>query len=97
MATELQHTINFLEDLKFNNNREWFNDNRKRYEAARDAFEVLVADIMRQFAPVENLGKTAAKDCLFRINRDVRFTKDKSPYKTNFGAQIGRASCRERV
>ena len=89
MPANLQTTLTFLEDLKFNNNREWFNANRKRYDEARAAFESLVADVMGQFKPVEDLGKTAVKDCIFRINRDVRFSKDKSPYKTNLGALIG--------
>ena len=89
MPANLQTALSFLEDLKFNNNREWFTANRKRYDESRGAFEALVADVMGQFAPVEDLGKTAAKDCIFRINRDVRFTKDKSPYKTNLGALIG--------
>ena len=89
MPANLQPALRFLEDLKFNNNREWFNDNRKRYDEARAAFEALVADVMAQFKPVDDLGKTAVKDCIYRINRDVRFTKDKSPYKTNFGALIG--------
>lgn len=89
MAYDLDTVIRFLEDLRFNNNREWFNTNRKTYERARTAFEELVKDVMSQFATVEDLGKTTVKDCIFRINRDVRFSKDKSPYKTNFGALIG--------
>jgi uncharacterized protein (TIGR02453 family) len=89
MPANLQSALSFLEDLKFNNNREWFNANRKRYDESRAAFEVLVADVMSQFAPVEDLDKTAVKDCIFRINRDVRFTKDKSPYKSNLGALVG--------
>jgi uncharacterized protein (TIGR02453 family) len=89
MTPDLLSAINFLEDLRFNNSREWFNANRKRYDEARGAFEALVAEVMDQFAPVEDLGKTTVKDCIFRINRDVRFSKDKSPYKTNFGALIG--------
>ena len=89
MPANLQIALAFLEDLKFNNSREWFNANRKRYDESRAAFEALVADVMGRFAPIEDLGKTTAKDCIFRINRDVRFTKDKSPYKTNLGALIG--------
>lgn len=89
MTPDLLSAINFLEDLRFNNSREWFNANRKRYDEARGAFEALVAEVMDQFAPVEDLGKTTVKDCIFRVNRDVRFSKDKSPYKTNFGALIG--------
>jgi uncharacterized protein (TIGR02453 family) len=89
MPANLQTALNFLEDLKFNNNREWFTANRKRYDEARAIFEALVADVMSQFAPIEDLGKTAVKDCIYRINRDVRFSKDKTPYKTNLGALIG--------
>lgn len=89
MPANLQPALTFLEDLKFNNNREWFNDNRKRYDEARGAFEALVNEVIAQFKPVEDLGQLTAKDCIFRINRDVRFSKDKSPYKTNLGALIG--------
>ncbi len=89
MPQNLQFTIDFLEELRFNNNKTWFDENRKRYEQARAAFEALVSDIIQHFAPVEDLGKTAAKDCMFRINRDVRFSKDKTPYKLNMGALIG--------
>jgi uncharacterized protein (DUF2461 family) len=50
MPENLVSALSFLEDLKFNNNRDWFNDNRKRYDAAREAVETFVADVMRQFA-----------------------------------------------
>jgi len=90
MPQNLAKAFSFLEDLKFNNNREWFNANRKRYDEARGAAEALGAEIISQFKPVEDLDKTAAKDCFYRINRDIRFSKDKSPYKTNFGALIGK-------
>jgi uncharacterized protein (TIGR02453 family) len=90
MSADLQHTLSFLEDLRFNNRRDWFEANRKRYEAARAAAESLVTEILAQFKPVEDVGATAAKDCFFRLNRDVRFSKDKSPYKTNFGIVLGK-------
>jgi len=84
-------TLNFLAALKQNNHRDWFEKNRKRYEAAKADFEEFTAKVLAQ------LGKTDAgithlqpKDCLFRINRDVRFSKDKSPYKTNFGMGISK-------
>jgi uncharacterized protein (TIGR02453 family) len=89
MPANLQTTLSFLEDLRFNNNKTWFDANRKRYEEARGNVEALVADIIGQFAPVEDLGKTTAKECLYRINRDIRFSKDKTPYKINFGILIG--------
>ncbi|MCC7465348.1 MAG: DUF2461 domain-containing protein [Saprospiraceae bacterium] len=85
-------TLQFLKDLAANNNREWFQANKSRYEAA-------LAN-MKQFAQaVENvLGETDHLEPanLFRIYRDVRFSKDKSPYKNNFGLGISRATKRLR-
>lgn len=89
MPQNLQFALDFLEDLRFNNNKTWFDENRKRYDQARAYFEALVTDVIDHFSGIEDLGKTTAKDCIFRINRDVRFSKDKTPYKSNFGALIG--------
>jgi uncharacterized protein (TIGR02453 family) len=84
-------TIKFLRDLNKNNNKPWFDKNRKVYEAARADFASLVQAAIdlhgRKDPSIRNL---LAKDCMFRINRDVRFSKDKSPYKTNFGASINK-------
>lgn len=90
MSHDLQFTFSFLEDLRFNNNKTWFDENRKRYDQARAHFEALVGDVLQQFAPVEDVGKTIVKECVFRINRDVRFSKDKSPYKPNMSAVIAK-------
>lgn len=90
MPENLQFTLDYLLDLRFNNNKPWFDENRKRYQQAMANFEALVADIIRQFKPVEDLGDTTVKECLFRINRDIRFTKDKTPYKSHFSAHIGK-------
>ena len=85
-------TIKFLKDLKKNNNKPWFDTNRKLYEAAKANFAAFVQEVInlhgKNDASIKDL---LAKDCMFRINRDVRFSKDKSPYKTNFGASINRA------
>lgn len=89
MPQNLQFTLDFLEELRFNNNKTWFDENRERYDQARINVEELITDIIAHFASIEDLGKTTAKDCLFRINRDVRFSKDKTPYKLNMGALIG--------
>lgn len=84
-------TLQFLKGLKQNNVKEWFDANRKAYDAARADFTSLVANVIAQFGKKdETIAALQAKDCLFRINRDVRFSKDKSPYKTNFGASIAR-------
>ncbi|HEY6975079.1 MAG TPA: DUF2461 domain-containing protein [Chitinophagaceae bacterium] len=84
-------TVKFLKDLKKNNNREWFEANRKRYETAKKDFENLVQKVIEIHSRKDDkLASLKAKDCMFRINRDIRFSKDKSPYKTNFGASINK-------
>ncbi|MBD0331658.1 MAG: DUF2461 domain-containing protein [Chitinophagaceae bacterium] len=82
-------TIRFLKQLKKNNSRNWFEAHRAQYEAARIDFQnfiqLVIDDLERKDATIAGL---MARDCMFRINRDIRFSKDKSPYKTNFGASI---------
>lgn len=84
-------TIKFLKDLKKNNNKPWFEKNRKVYEAAKADFaDFIQAVIDRHGKNDSTIKEQIAKNCLFRINRDVRFAKDKSPYKSNMGASINR-------
>lgn len=82
-------TLKFIKDLKKNNNKAWFDDNRKKYEDAKADFicfvENLIAAVSKFDPAVSSL---KPKECIFRINRDVRFSKDKSPYKTNMGTYI---------
>ena len=79
--------LNFLKKLQKNNNKEWMDAHRAEYEAARDAFKELVSKLLEEVIKVDKeLAGLAPKDCIFRINRDIRFSKDKTPYKTNFGA-----------
>jgi uncharacterized protein (TIGR02453 family) len=81
--------IGFLRKLKANNQREWFQSNKPDYEKARKQFEALLNSLIpeiRKFDPT--IGMLTPKDCVFRINRDIRFSADKSPYKTNMGAYI---------
>ncbi len=84
-----QHTLTFLKDLKKNNSKEWFDIHRPQYEIAKTNFrefiDELIAGISKSDPAVKHL---EAKNCVFRINRDVRFAKDKSPYKNNMGASI---------
>lgn len=79
----------FLSDLKENNYKEWFHENKARYQTAKKEFEQflthVIADISQFDSSVKNL---EPKHCIFRINRDIRFSNDKSPYKTNFGGFI---------
>jgi uncharacterized protein (TIGR02453 family) len=84
-------TLKFLKDLKQNNVKEWFDAHRTAYDAARTDFTHLVATVIERYGKEdEAIAPLQAKDCLFRINRDVRFSKNKAPYKTNFGASITR-------
>ncbi len=83
--------INFLNDLGENNHKDWFDANRSRYEALRKDWigflSLLLVDLQKIDSGLIGL---EAKSCIFRINKDVRFSKDKSPYKTNFGALMNR-------
>ena len=80
-------TLTFLSGLKLNNEREWFNNNRSRYEEARKNFEAFIQAVIGEIVKFDPIYKgLEAKSCIFRINRDTRFSHDKSVYKTNFGA-----------
>ena len=82
-------TIKFLKELKKNNNKPWFETNRKSYEAAKEDYISLIDSVIAAISKFdEPIGNLKAKECIFRINRDVRFSKDKSPYKSNMGAFI---------
>ena len=84
-------TLKFLKDLKKNNNKPWFEVHRKEYESAKIDFAAFIQNVIDKHSKSDPTIKSlVAKDCMFRINRDVRFSKDKSPYKTNMGAYINR-------
>src|SRR5687768_16744933 len=84
-------TLTFLKALKKNNNKPWFDAHRAEYEAARIDFrnfiQLVIDALQKKDTTITGL---TARDCLFRINRDIRFSKDKTPYKSNFGASIKR-------
>ncbi len=83
-----QDTYQFLTALQQNNNREWFEKNRKSYLKAKEDFEAFVNLLIKNIGQYENLTDLAAKKCVFRINRDIRFSRDKTPYKKNMSAVI---------
>lgn len=86
-----QHSIDFLRDLAENNNREWFNENKPRYEKARKNFEVFATDLLTYLQSIDPaLANIEIKQCLYRIYRDVRFSKNKDPYKTHFGCYMAK-------
>jgi uncharacterized protein (TIGR02453 family) len=89
MKTINKSTLDFLKLIKKNNNREWIQANRPAYLAAKENFESFVQEIIDQLVDFDPIIKgLEAKNCIYRINRDIRFSNDKSPYKTNFGAFI---------
>lgn len=86
-----ESTFAFLRKLAANNNREWFTENRALYDSARENFVEFCDEVLLEVKAFEpSFYDTQIKDCIFRINRDVRFSKDKSPYKTHLAAGFGR-------
>jgi uncharacterized protein (TIGR02453 family) len=84
-------TIQFLKKLEKNNTKPWFDANRHLYESAKADFLALTAAVLKETAKFdESIVHLQPKECVFRINRDVRFSKNKAPYKTNMGMSIAR-------
>lgn len=84
-------TLGFLKDLKKNNTKEWFDANRKRYETVKEDFAALTHDVIQKLGKKDPfIASLQARDCTFRMNRDVRFSKNKDPYKTNMGMYLSR-------
>ncbi len=84
-------TLKFLKDLKKNNTKEWFDDNRKVYENAKNDFLEFTQHLINGVSKFDNnilKANLEPKNCITRLNRDVRFSNDKSPYKINFFAMI---------
>ena len=81
--------LNFFKELAANNNKDWFDENRKRYETVvREPFKVFVADVIAEIHKIDPSISIEPKDAIFRINRDIRFSKDKTPYKLHVGAVV---------
>nr|WP_321407439.1 DUF2461 domain-containing protein [uncultured Carboxylicivirga sp.] len=81
----------FLTQLKSNNTREWFQENKSFYQKAKSSFEKSVSELIALIHSMDDsIGPLEPKDCVFRIFRDTRFSKNKTPYKTNMGAYIVR-------
>ncbi len=84
-------TFQFLKDLERNNNREWFNDHKKTYQQAQQNFIFFINELISSLTQIEpDWQGLTAKDCIFRIYRDIRFSKNKQPYKDHFGAHIAK-------
>jgi len=84
-------TVSFLKELKRNNNKTWFDNHKAKFLSAKNDFENFVQEIIKVISAFDNdIKDLQAKNCTFRINRDIRFSKDKTPYKTNMGASFNR-------
>lgn len=81
--------MTFLENIRDNNNRPYFQEHKKDYETAKADFEEIVNYMIEELRAADpSLEPMTAKDCLYRFYRDTRFSEDKSPYKRHFGAFI---------
>ncbi|MEX2232035.1 MAG: DUF2461 domain-containing protein [Cyclobacteriaceae bacterium] len=84
---KLDFILKFLKDIARHNDREWFEKNKGRYLEAKSSFEEVVAAVLKELIKLDpGLAGLNPKKLPFRIYRDVRFSKDKRPYKTNMGA-----------
>lgn len=81
--------ISFLSNLKANNNKAWFDANRETYDTLRKKWIDFAGLLIKKIGAFDkSIAVLEPKNCIFRINKDIRFSKDKSPYKTNFGINL---------
>jgi uncharacterized protein (TIGR02453 family) len=84
-----RESLQFLADLEANNATEWMHANKKRYESYKKDYHAFIGSLLEVMKPLDvSLDPLEIKNCTFRINRDIRFSKDKSPYKTNMGVWL---------
>ena len=90
-----KETLGFFRKLKKNNNKAWFDDHRAEYEAAKADLEGFIQRVIDDFSRYDkDLSGLHARQCLYRINRDIRFSKDKTPYKNHLAASLDRGGKR---
>ena len=90
MSNFTKDFLNFFTELNENNNREWFTENKERYEnSVKKPFEHFVQDMIYRIHEDDESVMVTPKECIFRIYRDIRFSNDKTPYKTFTSAVIG--------
>lgn len=91
METVKKSTLDFLTGIERNNNRDWFMENRSLYLEAKNNFESFVQELINKIITFDPILKgLEVKNCVYRLNRDIRFSNDKSPYKSHLGAFIVR-------
>ncbi|MCB0401798.1 MAG: DUF2461 domain-containing protein [Flavobacteriales bacterium] len=96
MATITKENFNFLKQLKQNNNRDWFNKNKAVYEQQHENTIAFADSLLHELSKHDHIETPSGKKSLFRIYRDVRFSKDKSPYKTHWAGGFKRATAQLR-
>lgn len=88
--SHISEILKFLTELRTNNNREWFTAHKQHYEALRASWLNDLQQLITIMSSYDqSLCNIQAKDCAYRIYRDIRFSPDKTPYKTHFGAVLG--------
>ena len=87
--SDLRKILSFLDALRLNNNREWFNAHKEEYRATQSLFDAIVERLIAELQRLDSsLGMLSVRDCTYRIYRDTRFSPDKTPYKTHMSAYI---------
>lgn len=87
----MEEILSFLRDIERNNNREWFNANKDRYLKVRDKWNMFCEELIAEIGKFDtDIAPLTLRDCTYRIYRDTRFSKDKSPYKTHFGVFLAK-------
>lgn len=87
----MKEILDFLRDLDNNNHREWFNANKDRYQEVLKKWYAFCESLITEIGRFDkDIAPLTIKDCTYRIYRDTRFSKDKSPYKTHFGAFLAK-------
>src|SRR5690349_8634042 len=89
--------VDFFKELSKNNSADWFAANRKRYEqSVKEPFAQFVGEVIRQVQKIDPEVKIKPGDAITRINKDIRFSKDKTPYNTHVGAVISKAGKKDK-
>ncbi|WP_299433472.1 DUF2461 domain-containing protein [uncultured Aquimarina sp.] len=89
--------IDFFEELSKNNHKEWFHANKKRYEASvKKPFEVFIGKMIQEIQKYDPKLEIEPKDCILRINKDIRFSKEKSPYNLHYTAFVSRGGRKDK-
>ena len=87
----MKEIIDFLRDLSCNNNKEWFNANKLRYQQVLSLWQDFCGELIQKVGQYDpDIARLTVKDCTYRIYRDTRFSADKSPYKTHFGVFLSK-------